>query len=203
MTNIIISLAFSLFLLMDPVGNIPIYLTVLSEIEHRKRQIIIFRESLISLFTIYLFAYFGDPFFCFLGISYQSIYIAGGIVLFVMALKMIFPEKGTLFDALATDGGEPLVFPLAIPLMAGPSVLAAVMIYSRQHRSTWALFIAIFVAWVISTMILLSSTFLHKWLGMRGIKALERLMGLVLMLIAINMFLEGWKQISIIPKPSP
>lgn len=107
-----------------------------------------------------------------------------------MALKMIFPEDGALVESLTTEG-EPLVFPLAIPLIAGPSVLAAVMIYSKETGRAGTLFYAIFLSWVLSAGILLASSLLNKWLGTRGLKALERLMGLILMLIAINMFLQG------------
>ncbi len=175
---------------MDPIGNIPIYLAILQEIDHKRRLWIIFREKIIALFIIIIFAYFGDNFLKALSISHESIFLAGGIVLFIMALKLIFPENGSLLESLAIEG-EPLIFPLAIPLVAGPSVLAAVMIYSHQIENSGLLFIAIGIAWIASTIILMGSTFIQKWLGLRGIKALERLMGLILMLIAINMFLKG------------
>ena len=175
---------------MDPIGNIPIYLSILQEIDGNRKLWIIFREKIIALVVILIFAYFGDNFLKALDISHEAIFLAGGIVLFIMALKLIFPEDGSLLESLAIDG-EPLVFPLAIPLVAGPSVLAAVMIYSHQLEKPRILFGAIAIAWVASTAILMSSTLLQKCLGIRGIKAMERLMGLVLMLIAINMFLKG------------
>ncbi len=175
---------------MDPLGNIPIYLAILQEIDSKRRLWIIFREKIIALVIILVFAYFGDNFLQALSISHESIFIAGGIVLFIMALKLIFPEDGTLLESLSIEG-EPLIFPLAVPLVAGPSVLAAVMIYSHGLEESKLLFSAIGIAWVASTIILLGSTFLQKCLGIRGIKALERLMGLILMLIAINMFLKG------------
>ena len=171
-------------------GNIPIYIAILREIEKRRRLWIILREKLIALIIILTFAYTGNEFLAALHISHESIFLAGGIVLFVMSLKMLFPENGSLLSSLGIEG-EPLIFPLAIPLVAGPSVLAAVMIYSHQLEDTTVLFEAILLAWFISMLILLSSNLLQKWLGLRGIKALERLMGLLLMLIAINMFLQG------------
>ncbi len=186
----VFSMAFTLFLLMDPVGNIPIYLAILKELPSERRFWIIFREKIIALVIILLFAIFGDGFLRALSISHEAIYISGGIVLFIMALKLLFPENGTLIESLSIEG-EPLVFPLAVPLVAGPSVLAAVMIYSHQLENLGILFGAIGIAWVVSTLILLGSTFLQKCLGIRGINALERLMGLVLVLIAINMFLQG------------
>ena len=137
-----------------------------------------------------IFATFGDNFLRALDISHETIFLAGGIVLFVMSLKLLFPEGGSLLESLSVDG-DPLIFPLAIPLIAGPSVLAAVMIYSHQVENWKVLYLAIFLAWLVSLIILMSSTFLQKCFGERGIKAMERLMGLILMLIAINMFLEG------------
>ncbi len=190
MSITVFSMAFTLFLLMDPVGNIPIYLAILKELPSERRFWIIFREKIIALIIIIFFAIFGDAFLKALSISHEAIFISGGIVLFIMALKLLFPENGTLIESLSIEG-EPLVFPLAVPLVAGPSVLAAVMIYSHQLENRGILFSAIGIAWVASTLILLGSTLLQKCLGTRGINALERLMGLVLVLIAINMFLQG------------
>ena len=190
MTLTVFSMAFTLFLLMDPIGNIPIYLSILQKIDGQRKLWIIFREKIIALVVILTFAYFGDDFLKSLGISHEAIFLAGGIVLFIMALKLTFPEDGSLLDSLAIDG-EPLVFPLAIPLVAGPSVLAAVMIYSHQLENVSLLYSAIAIAWAASTIILLGATLLQKLLGIRGIKAMERLTGLILMLIAINMFLKG------------
>ena len=197
----VFAIAFTLFLLMDPLGNIPIYLAVLRELEEKKRLWIIFREKIIALIIIFLFAYSGNEFLAALNISHEAVFLSGGIVLFVMALKMLFPENGSLLTSLAIEG-EPFVFPLAIPLVAGPSVLATVMIYSHQLSNPAILYGAILIAWVASTIILLASTVLQRWLGLKGIKALERLMGLLLILIATNMFLQGVVLFQTSPKHS-
>jgi multiple antibiotic resistance protein len=186
----IFSISFTLFLLMDSFGNIPIYLIILKEFGEKKRRLILLRELLIALFTIYLFAFLGEGFLRVLEISKESIFLAGAIVLFLMAVKMIFPEKGSMAHTFAGEG-EPLIFPLAVPLIAGPSTLAAVMIYALQVSSMWMLYLSIFMAWIASSLVLYLSTYLQRWLGDRGLKALERLMGLVLILLAINMFLNG------------
>ncbi|MBS0585117.1 MAG: hypothetical protein JSR76_02305 [Verrucomicrobia bacterium] len=186
----IFSISFTLFLLMDSFGNIPIYLIILKEFGEKKRRFILLRELLIALFTICLFAFLGEGFLRILEISKESIFLAGAIVLFLMAVKMIFPEKGSMANTF-TGEGEPLIFPLAVPLIAGPSTLAAVMIYALQVPSIWMLYLSIFIAWLASSVVLYLSTYLQKWLGERGLKALERLMGLVLILLAINMFLNG------------
>ena len=190
MAHPLLSITLSIFLLMDPIGNIPVYISLLKEIEQKRSIKIIIREMLIALVIILIFSMFGKSFLEIIDVNEDAVHIAGGFVLFMISLKMIFPQKGGLSEALF-EKGEPFIFPLAIPLVAGPSVLAAVMIYSGQLESNWILYVAITIAWFISMIILLASTILKKWLGLRGIAALERLMGLILMLIAINMILEG------------
>ncbi|MEM8727567.1 MAG: MarC family protein [Chlamydiota bacterium] len=181
--------SFSLFLLMDPIGNIPIYLAVLKDIKAKRQQKVIVRELLIALIVILLFAVVGEYLLDILNVEQEAVLISGGIILFVIALKMIFPSEKK--GAFANPGsGEPFIVPLAIPLIAGPSVLAAVMIYSHQQPLD-VLLGAVCTAWMATTIILLSAPFLKKSLGIRGIVACERLMGLLLTLIAVQMFLKG------------
>lgn len=185
-----LSIAFSLFLLMDPIGNIPFYISFLKGLHPRRQRIVIFRELIIALFIIITFNFIGEALMTFLHIENDTIQIAGGIVLFLLCLKMIFPPPHDPNENLPHDA-EPFIVPLAVPLVAGPSVLAAVMIYSRQEESHLIMIGAIMIAWCASLLILLGSSFLKSILGWRGIVALERLMGLVLILIAVNMFMNG------------
>ena len=191
-TTTIFSLAVSLFLLMDPIGNVPIYVSLLQEIPPKKQKRIIFRELLIALFAIILFAIGGEVLLNFLGIKQESIQLSGGIILFIMAIRMIFPNEVDATTSKKTFV-EPFIVPLAIPLIAGPSLLAAVMVYSLKEVQMTHLLVAILLAWGASMVILLSSTHLKKVLGKRGITACERLMGFVLLLISLQMILDGVK----------
>lgn len=123
--------------------------------------------------------------------------MSGGIILFIIALKLIFPsingERKVMHDK------EPFIVPLAIPLVAGPAVLAAVMLYSKQGIPSIMVLTAIIIAWIFSTAILLSSTFLKKVLGKKGIMACEKLMGLLLVMIAIQMFVDGLNNCCLLP----
>lgn len=184
------SIAFSLFLLMDPIGNIPFYISFLKEVEPKRQKFIIIRELIIALFIIILFNFLGDGLMHFLHVENDTIQIAGGIILFILCLRMIFPPAHNPEDGLPHDS-EPFIVPLAVPLVAGPSVLAAVMIYAKQESSSLVMVGAIMIAWAASLIILLASSWLKSILGWRGITALERLMGLVLILIAVQMFLGG------------
>jgi len=186
------SIAFSLFLLMDPIGNIPLYIATLKEIHPKRQQWIIFRELIIALFIIIVFNFVGDELLNFLNVTQDTVQVSGGIILFLISLKMIFPpEKIHKPDQL--KGPEPFIVPLAVPLVAGPTVLAAVMIYSHQYSGT-LMITAICIAWAVSLIILLLSPFISRLLGTRGIVACERLMGLILTMIGIQMFLSGIHQ---------
>lgn len=185
------SISLSLFLLMDPIGNIPFYISFLKGVDPKRQRAIIVRELLIALVIIVIFNFIGDALMHFLSIQEDTIQIAGGIILFLLCLKMIFPPTHDATDNLPHTAAEPFIVPLAVPLVAGPGVLAAVMIYARQEASHWVMLGAILIAWFASLLILMGSSWLKNILGWRGIVAMERLMGLILTLIAIEMFLNG------------
>ena len=185
------SAAVMLFLIMDPLGNLPIFMSVLKMIEPKRRRFILIRELLFALVILYVFLFSGQAVLDFLNVKQETVSIAGGIILFLIALKMIFPVKGASPIGLAA-GEEPYVVPLAIPLIAGPSTLAALILLSNQspdRMGDWAL--ALGAAWIVSAAILLFSGVFHRILGERGLAAMERLMGMILVMIAIQMFLNG------------
>jgi MarC family membrane protein len=186
----LLSIALSLFLLMDPIGNIPFYISFLKGVNPKRQRQIIIRELLIALFIIILFNFIGNEFMRFLNIRSDTIQIAGGIILFLLCLRMIFPPPQDSNESLPHTA-EPFIVPLAVPLVAGPGVLAAVMIFSGEQTSDLLMIGAIMIAWFASLLILMASSFLKSILGWRGILAMEKLMGLVLSLIAIQMFLSG------------
>lgn len=179
----------TLFLVMDPLGNVPIFLTILKDYEGRHRRRIIVREMLIALGIMAVFLFFGSHFLSFLGLKPETISIAGGIVLFLIAIKMVFPSEG---GSMGETQGEPFIVPLAIPFVAGPSTLATLLLFSQNdpdHMVQWT--IAMVVAWFFTALILIYSTKLYKVLGQRGLTAMERLMGMLLVMISIQMLLNG------------
>jgi len=183
------SMTLSLFLLMDPIGNIPLYVSLLKDLPKKRQIVVIIREMIIALVVIFLFTFFGEYLLRWLGIDQQTVSIAGGFILLVIALRMIFPPEKE--QSVSKKKEEPFIVPLAIPFVAGPAILAAVMIYSHKAPSIPLLLLAIVIAWFCTTIILVSSPFLKKILGKRGVIACERLMGLVLSLIGVQMVLEG------------
>lgn len=186
-----LSMAFALFLLMDSIGNVPIFVSILKNVDSKRQRAIIVRELLIALFIIVVFYFIGETLLSFLNVRMPTIMISGGIILFLIAIKMIFPSKQETHTNFPHDS-EPFIVPLATPLVAGPAVLAAVMLYSGQRtHSPLMTLSAIVIAWGASILILLSSSLWKKLLGDRGLIACERFMGLILTLIAVQMFLQG------------
>lgn len=183
-------IAISLFLVMDSVGNIPLYMSILKDIPHKRQFVIILREMVIALFVIILFNFAGDGLLRLLHIHPQTVEIAGGLILFLLSLKMIFPSEQES-ESSYKKIKEPFIVPLAIPLVAGPAVLATVMLFSRKVDNSFIMISAIFLSWVASLLILLSSPFLSKILKEKGLMALERLMGFILVLLSVEMFVNG------------
>lgn len=179
----------TLFLIMDPLGNVPVFLSVLKSVPQERRRTIVIREVLIAYAVLLIFMLLGDQALRVLHIEQETISIAGGIVLFLIALRMIFPQQGSYSDA---PEGEPLVVPLAIPLIAGPSAMAALLLLQRADPGgTVQLWLAMTIAWGLTAAILIAAPFFYRILGERGLTAMERLMGMVLVMISVQMLLDG------------
>lgn len=180
----------TLLFVMDPLGNIPIFLAVLKDVEAKRRQWVIFREMLIALGVLLLFLYAGSAMLNVLNLRQESISIAGAIILFLIALRMIFPNPhGMLGD---TPDGEPFIVPLAIPMVAGPSALAITMLLVHKDPDRmldWTF--AVVGAWGVCAVLLMASPLLLRALGARGLIAMERLMGMILVIISVQMFFDG------------
>ena len=186
----VFSAVVTLFLIMDPLGNIPLFLSALKDVAPERRRRVLVREIAFAYLVLLVFVFLGNYVLAFLRLEQETISVAGGIVLFLIALRMIFPVGGAgQSDALE---GEPFVVPLAVPLLAGPSTLAALLLLQRSAPTETALLVvAVTVAWALSGVILLSSTFFYRLLRERGLIAVERLMGMLLVMVAVQMFMEG------------
>lgn len=187
----IISAATVLFLVLDPLGNIPVFLSVLEDVAPERRTRVLARELLLAFAVLLFLLFFGQYALGFLQLNEHSIRIAGGIILFLIAIKMVFPVRRS---AWASDElhGEPLLVPLAIPMVAGPSAMAVVILLSSDSPDRmldWV--IALFAAWLLTSIILLSANRLKHFLGKRGLIAMERLMGMLLIALSVQMLLEG------------
>ncbi|RTE86521.1 MULTISPECIES: YhgN family NAAT transporter [Gammaproteobacteria] len=180
----------TLLLIMNPLGNLPIFISVLRHIEPKRRKVVLARELIFALIFMLLFLYAGTWLLSSLGLRQESVSIAGGIILFIIALRMIFPQPGGVLGLPAGD--EPFIVPLAIPLISGPSLLASLILLANQEPERmfdWT--VAAGVAWLISATVLMFSSVVMRGLGQRGLNAIERLMGMILIMVAVQMFLDG------------
>ncbi|MFS8138460.1 MAG: MarC family protein [Thermomonas sp.] len=186
----IASAALLLFLILDPLGNIPVFLGLMKGMPPARQRVVIVRELLIALVVLMLFLWGGQYALTLMHLRQESVSIAGGIVLFLIGLRMIFPSPHGLMGDVPE--GEPFIVPLAIPMIAGPSGMAAVMLLGSQEpgrMGEWML--ALVIAWGITATILFSATYLERWLGTRVLTAIERLMGMVIVAISVQMLMDG------------
>ena len=184
----------TLLLIMDPIGNIPPFLSILKTVPAGRRRIVLVREILLAYCVLLVFLFFGTYLLRFLRLEQETLSVAGGIVLFLIALRMIFPREGGVPGVGEPLEGEPFLVPLAIPLFAGPSTLAALLLLQRSSPGdSTALLIAVTIAWAIGGAILLSSTFFYRVLRERGLIAIERLMGMLLVMVSVQMLMNGLK----------
>jgi MarC family membrane protein len=181
-----------LLIVCDPVGNIPIFVAALQDVPRQRRRAIILRECLIAFAVLVLFVFVGQSFLRLLGLSELSLQIGGGVVLMLVALRMVFPTPEGVFGH--APGGEPFIVPLAVPALAGPSALATVLLLvSRDPGRTWQWVGAIAVVMAASSVVLAFSEKIMRLLGERVTLAFERLLGLVLAALAVELILRGIK----------
>lgn len=186
----VLSAALLLFLILDPLGNVPVFLSVLKPLPPHRQRVVLVRELLIALAVLMLFLWCGKYALELMHLRQESVSIAGGIVLFLIGIRMVFPRPEGLMGELPE--GEPFIVPLAIPLIAGPSGMAAVMLMGSSEPDRlgeWSL--ALLLAWAATAAILLCAPLLYRLLGRRALAAVERLMGMLLVAISVQMLLDG------------
>ncbi len=192
MTYTFASATILLLLITDPFGSIPIFANALRNVAPERRTLVIVREVLIAFALLLTFMFVGDGFLRVMNLSGLSLQIAGGVILFLIALRMVFPPSEAQSPAMV---GEPLIVPLAVPALAGPSALATVMLLvseAPERRMEWIA--ALSVTMLVCAVVLVLAERIQKVLGERFVVAVERLMGLILVAVAVEMLLRGLKQ---------
>jgi len=182
-----------LLLVLDPLGGLPIYITIMRGVAPARRRWVAVRETGIAFVVLFTFMFFGDVFLRVMRLSERSLEVAGGVILAMVAIRMIFASGSTVYGV--EEGREPLIFPLAVPLLAGPSAMATVLLLaSRQPGRLIEWVAALTVAMIVSGAVLLLAGRIRRLLGDSVVSALEKLMGLVLTAIAVEMILAGLKR---------
>jgi multiple antibiotic resistance protein len=190
--NEVVTVAATIFFILDPLGNIPVFHAILAHLPTKAKIRVIARELLFALAILMIFLIAGVKILRFLGLSQPSLNIAGSILLFVIALRMVFPQSGFQDDEAVDD---PYIVPLAMPLIAGPSTIAVLLLLSSsQPERLVEWIVSLLIAWSGATLILVASPVILSRLGDRALHAITRLMGMLLILISVQMFLNGITQ---------
>lgn len=185
----VFQLAFMIFIITNPIGNCPAVIALIKDHSVREQQKILLRECIFALILAIFFLVLGETFLQGLQIKDYALSISGGVLVFLIALKMIFSVK--------TDGTvdkpkhDPYIVPIATPLLSGAGLLTMIMLFSKQVQNDWIVFFAILIAWVGVTIVMVLAPYLQVVLGKRGLAALEQLMGLFLAMMAVGMMVKG------------
>jgi MarC family membrane protein len=190
--NDIIKLTLLFLIIIDPFGNIPLFVGVLRPFSVNQQRAIILREMLIALGVMLIFFFFGNGFLESLGISDSSLQVTGGTILFIIATDMVFSVPFNGSELTEEEKKDPMIVPLAIPAIAGPAILAALTVYSSGLEFTpFIVLSSLMITWVISTAVLLVSPLIKKALGTVALSAVEQLFGFFVVLISLDMIIAG------------
>ena len=182
-----------LLLVLDPLGSLPVFIPIMRDVPVERRRWVALREVAIAFVVLFAFMFFGDAFLRVMRLSERSLEVAGGVILLMVSIRMIFSHADGVYGT--SEGKEPFIFPLAIPLLAGPSAMATVLLLaSRQPERVMAWVGALSCAMAVSGAVLLLCARIRRLLGDSVVAALEKLMGLVLTAIAVEMILAGLKR---------
>jgi MarC family membrane protein len=193
MDHSFVSALILLLLVLDPLGSLPIFIPIMRGVEPARRHRVAVREVAIAFGVLALFMVLGESFLRVMHLSERSLEVAGGVILLIIAMNMVFGSASSPYGV--PEGGEPFIFPLAVPLLAGPSAMATVLLLaSRQPERIWTWMGALAVAMLVSGLVLMLCDRIRRWLGDSVVSAFEKLMGLVLTAIAVEMILAGLKR---------
>ena len=182
-----------LLLVLDPFGSLPVFISVMGGVAPERRTRVALRESVIAFGVLLAFMLTGQAFLALMHLSERSLEVAGGVILLIIAMRMIFATGGEIYAADG-KGREPLIFPLAVPLLAGPSAMATVLLLASRQPERLLSWIGATVTMVVSAAVLLGADRIRRWIGSSVVSAIEKLMGLVLTAIAVEMILAGLKR---------
>lgn len=185
---IILQIAFTFFLVANPIGNSPAILAIVKDFSFERQKKILIREAIIAFLLALFFQFFGEIFLTALNVDRYTVSLCGGIMLFIVALKMIFPAPTISTHHLLQ---EPFIVPIATPLISGPGLLAMIMVRSKEQENFLIISGAIFIAWIGVTLILAIAPYLQKALGRNGMIALEQFMGMTLSMMSMDMIVNG------------
>lgn len=185
------SLALTFFIVANPIGNSPAIIALVKDFDFHRQKVILFREGTFALLLALFFQYMGEWFLGMLNIQDYAVTIAGGLLLFIVSLTMIFSKLSDNENVKTAPKQEPFIVPIATPILSGPGLLAVIMLSSKLEESDFLVSMAILIAWVGVFTVLAAAPYMKKVLGIRGLAAMEQIMGMTLAMIGIEMIVKG------------
>ncbi len=186
----VFQIAFVLFLIANPIGGVPLFVSMVKDFEFKRQKFILFRESVISMSIAYFFLFLGEPFLAVTHIQLYAVQLGGGLIVLLVAIGMIFPTQAESSGSSPGLSKEPFIVPIATPLITGGGCFSNIMVFAKQEP-TAKVALAILIAWSVIIVIVTGAVYMQKLVGKRGLIALEQLMGMILMMIAIAMITHG------------
>lgn len=187
----LLQIALTFFLVANPIGNAPAIIALVKDFDFEHQRKILIRESLIALLIALFFQYFGELFLSLLQVKDYTVSLAGGILLFLVALGMIFSSEPSKSSTATKQ--EPFIVPIATPILSGPGLMAIIMLYSKNEGNNFKITLAILLAWIFVLAVVTATPYLQKFLGKRGLSALEQLMGMLIAMMSASLMLNGVK----------
>lgn len=183
----LLPVALTLFIITNPIGNSPAIVALVKDYDFRRQRFILLREGFIALLLALFFQFCGEAFLTLLGLKNYMVSFCGGLLQAIVALSMIFPKPQESAQSIRQ---EPFIVPIATPLLAGPGLMAIIMLYT-QEMTAWSLTASILIAWIPIIFVMGLAPYINKLLGKRGLVVLEQIMGMFLLMIAIGMMVKG------------
>lgn len=187
-----ITMFITLFLIIDAIGNVSSFIDILDHLDRKKYWLTVAREMFFALILMFIFNFLGSFLLDVLNVTVPTVWIASGVILFLAALSVLYPSERSP-RLSSKKHPEPFIVPLAVPLIAGPAVLASIILYSQIYTDPLCRVASILGAWGLSALILFFGRHLYRFLGPNGLLALERLFALVLVIMATQRVMKGIK----------
>ena len=186
----VFQIAFALFLIANPIGGVPLFVSMVKDFNFKRQKLILFRESVISMGIAYFFLFLGEPFLSVTHIALYAVQLGGGLIVLLVAIEMIFPSHSGSSGSSAGLSKEPFIVPIATPLITGGGCFSNIMVFAKQEPVA-KVALAILMAWSVIILIVTSAVYVQKIVGKRGLIALEQLMGMILLMMGIAMITHG------------
>ncbi len=206
LTSSIVTIFLTVFIVVDPFGIVPVFISLTGGFSARRRRSTILKASIVAFIVLCIFIFTGNPILRFLGIQPGSFFIAGGILMFIVSIDLLLGKPGrtkTSGEESGEDRDDVSIFPLAIPMLAGPGAITTVLLYVGEDRLAPGLIYPVLVGAVVlalasAALTMFLSSFFLRVLGKTGVSVIERIMGIVLTGLSVQFVFDGLVKLGVL-----